>query len=102
MADGNTKRKPEPEEADRIPAQDIPVEDDILRQLRAAGTLGDPEAVFLRDAVEGILGLIDLTLIRVRSAREEAHGHDEEIARLGEETRRLIAEMQRDVHLKAA
>jgi selenocysteine lyase/cysteine desulfurase len=38
----------------------------------------------------------------VEEARREAHSHDAEIARLGEETRRLIAEMLRDLNLRAA
>jgi hypothetical protein len=38
-------------------------------------------------------------LKEVEQVRRETRAHDEEIARVGEETRRLIAEMQRELNL---
>lgn len=45
---------------------------------------------------------IDVALFKTKLARLEAHTLDEELARLDEETRRLITEMQKDLGLKAA
>jgi hypothetical protein len=51
---------------------------------------------------ERLMSAIDEALRGVDEMRRQARAHDEEIARLGEETRRLIAEMQHDLNLKAA
>ena len=45
---------------------------------------------------------IDDALRQIEEVHRETHAHDEEIARLGEETRRLIDEMLRALNLKAA
>jgi hypothetical protein len=45
---------------------------------------------------------IDSTLIEIKQALIEFHSHDIEIAKLGEETRNLIGELQRELKLKAA
>jgi RNA polymerase sigma-70 factor, ECF subfamily len=45
---------------------------------------------------------IDWTLNEIKKARIETRSHDEEIAQLAEETRRLIVEMQRDLRIKVA
>jgi hypothetical protein len=47
-----------------------------------------------------LLGEIALTIRRIGELRAEAHADDKEMERLGRETRRLIAETQRE--LKAA
>lgn len=58
---------------------------------------GDPrtEEAMLADA-------IDSKLRQVEEVRQKTHADDEEIARLGAETRGLIDEMLRDLNLKAA
>ena len=62
----------------------------------------DSQEAARRSEEAALAGEIDLALRRVGEALWEAHRHDAEIARLGEETRRLIAEMQRDLNLRAA
>jgi RNA recognition motif-containing protein len=47
-------------------------------------------------------GEIDAALKEIEARRLEARAYDEEIARLGEETRRLIDEMMEELNLKAA
>ena len=49
-----------------------------------------------------LLSAVGATLRKIEELRAATRKDDEEIARLGEETRRLIAEMQRDLNLKAA
>lgn len=51
---------------------------------------------------EKLLKEIDASLREVKRLSAEAHAHDEEMARLREETRSLIDEMLRDLNLKAA
>jgi hypothetical protein len=60
------------------------------------------------DYFEAAAGVIELfseiedALRRIKETRAATRGYDEEMRRLGEETRSLIAEMQRDLNLKAA
>lgn len=45
---------------------------------------------------------ISATLRAIRAARAQARNHDAELTQLRDETRSLIAEMQRDLNLKVA
>ncbi|MDT5268298.1 MAG: hypothetical protein QOH49_484 [Acidobacteriota bacterium] len=49
-----------------------------------------------------MLAEIDDALLEVKNISSEMHRHDEDTARLRQETRRLIDEMMRDLNLKAA
>jgi|SRR5215218_1470276 len=51
---------------------------------------------------ERLSSAIDAALKKIEAQRLEARDYDEEIARLGKESSRLIAEMLRDLNLKAA
>lgn len=62
-----------------------------------------PRPGFRRSAYEAELSkAIDETLRQIEETRQQTRAHDEEMARLREETRRLIDEMLRDLNLKAA
>lgn len=60
-----------------------------------------PSGSFL-PADERLLSAVSATLRKIEAVRAETRKGDEEMARLSEETRRLIAEMMRDLNLKAA
>jgi hypothetical protein len=51
---------------------------------------------------ERLLAAVGTTLRKIEAVRAATRKDDEEIARLGEETRRLIGEIQRELNLKAA
>lgn len=59
-------------------------------------------AVSSEEEESRIISAIDQTLDRIELVRAESRAGDEEVARLGAETRNLIAELQRELNLKAA
>ena len=60
------------------------------------------KVVPVHEEEEKLNAAIDDALLKVEQTRLVARSHDEEMRRLGEETRGLIAEMLRDLNLKAA
>lgn len=73
-----------------------------LKTLRELGREPDEKE---RPRVESDAALnqhISATLRAIRAARAQARNHDAELAQLRDETRSLIAEMQRDLNLNAA
>ena len=87
---GESREETELKGKARIEPEDIDV---LLQRLSGEPTPTDEAR---------LIEAIDLTLGKIEQARLESRSHDQEIVRLGEETRRLIGEMQRDLNLKAA